>query len=67
VDGLLLPAMLNLGQPALLAWDGDEAFGVEAVEAVFYELVSATREELQGLQLACYRLLRLAADFRQED
>jgi hypothetical protein len=67
VDGLLLPAALRPGTPALLAWDGEEAFGVEAVEAVFYELVSATREELQGLQRACYRLLRLAADFRHEE
>ncbi len=64
VDGLLLPAALRPGVPALVAWDGDEAFGVEAVEALFYELVAATREELLGLQSACYRLLRLAVDFR---
>jgi hypothetical protein len=67
VDGLLLPAVLRPEAPALLAWDGDEAFGVEAVEAVFYELVAATRDELLGLQRACYRLLRLAADFRHEE
>jgi hypothetical protein len=65
MDGLLLPARLCSGWPALVAWDGDEPFGVEAVEAAFYELVSATREELLGLQKACYRLLRLAVDFRQ--
>lgn len=65
VDGLLLPARLRPGWPALLAWDGDEAFGVEAVEASLYELVAASREELVGLQRACYRLLRLALDFHQ--
>jgi hypothetical protein len=66
VDGLLLRATLRNESPALLAWDGDEVFAVEAVEALFYELVAATREELLGLQRACYRLLRLADDFRQE-
>jgi hypothetical protein len=64
VDGLLLPARLRPQAPALLAWDGDESFTVEAVEALFYELVAATREELIGLQRACYRLLRLADDFQ---
>ncbi len=64
LDGLLLPAVLRPDVPALVAWDGEEAFAVEAVEALFYELVAATREELLGLQKACYRLLRLAADFR---
>jgi hypothetical protein len=67
VDGLLLPARLGSGSPALVAWDGEEAFAVEAMEALFYELVSATRDELLGLQRACYRLLRLAADFQQEE
>jgi hypothetical protein len=67
VDGLLLRAALRPESPALMAWDGDEPFVVEAVEALFYELVAATREELLGLQAACYRLLRLAADFRHED
>ena len=67
MDGLLLPARLCPGWPALVAWDGNEAFRVEAVEAAFYELVSATREELLGLQDACYRLLRPAVDFRSSD
>ena len=66
LDGLLLPATLRPG-PELLAWDGDESFALEAVEAVFYEVVSATQGELLGLQRACYRLLRLAADFRPAD
>jgi hypothetical protein len=67
VDGLLLPAQLDPGSPSLVAWDGEESFAVEAIEALFYELVSATGEEMRGLQRACYRLLRLAADFRHED
>jgi len=64
VDGLLLPAALAEGTPSLVAFDGDEAFGVEAVEALLYELVSATPEEVIGLEAASYRLLRRAADFR---
>jgi hypothetical protein len=67
IDGLLLPARLRPEPPALLAWDGEEPFAVEAVEAIFYEVVSATREELLGLQRACFRLLRPAADFESEE
>jgi hypothetical protein len=48
-----------------LAFDGEEAFVLEAVEALYYELVSATRDELLGLECARYRLLRRAADFHQ--
>jgi hypothetical protein len=66
LDGLLLPATLSHGQPPLLAYDGDEAFGLEAVEALYYELVAATAEEVLGLEQARYRLLRRAEDFRQE-
>jgi hypothetical protein len=40
---------------------------MEAVEAVFYELVSASRDEIVLLQRAGYRLLRLADDFRWPD
>jgi hypothetical protein len=64
LDGLLLDATVRADPPILLAFDGDEAFVMEAVEALHYELVSATREELLGLERACYRLLRRAADFR---
>ena len=64
LDGLLLNATFRADPPVLLAFDGDEAFVMEAVEALYYELVSATREELLGLERACYRLLRRAADFR---
>ena len=45
------------------AYDGDEAFGLEAVEAAYYEVVSADPEELLGLEQAHYRLLRRAEDF----
>jgi hypothetical protein len=66
LDGLLLTARLRRATPPLVAWDGAEAFGVEAIEALYYEVVSATSEELIGLQRACYRLLRLAEDFYRE-
>jgi hypothetical protein len=65
LDGLLLHATLRAGWPPLIAYDGDEAFGLEAVEALYYELVSATAEEVLGLEEARYRLLRRAEDFRQ--
>jgi hypothetical protein len=64
LDGLLLHAELRPGTRRLLAFDGDEPFLMEAVETTFYELVSATWDELVGLQHAQYRLLRPAADFQ---
>ena len=67
LDGLLLPAELGQGQPALTAWDGDESFALEAVEAMYYEVVSATAEEWLGLERARYRLLRRADDFHWEE
>lgn len=67
LDDLLLYATFHADAPALLAFDGDEAFVMEAVEALYYELVSATREEVLGLERACYRLLRRAADFRHSE
>jgi hypothetical protein len=63
IDGLLLPAEFSPGAPPLVAYDGDEDFRLEAVEATFYEIVSASRDELLMLQCAGYRLLRLADDF----
>jgi hypothetical protein len=63
VDGLLLPAELVSDSTALIAYDGDEGFCLEAVEALFYEVVSATRDEIVALQRAGYRLLRFAEDF----
>lgn len=63
VDGLLLEAYVRPGPLQLIVVDGDEAFAMEAVEAMFFEIVSATREELIGLEQARYRLLRIAQDF----
>ena len=64
LDGLLLPAYLDQGQPPLIALDGDEVFAMEAVEAVYYELVEATPEEVLDLERTHYRLLRRAGDFQ---
>jgi hypothetical protein len=63
LDGLLLPARIGLGQPPLTAWDGDEPFQVERIEAQYYEVVSATEEEWRRLEFCRYRLLRRAPDF----
>jgi len=65
LDGLMLPAYLDQGQPPLIAFDGDEAFAVEAVEALFYELVEASEGELLDLERSYYRMLRRAEDFQQ--
>jgi hypothetical protein len=64
LDGLLLPARIGIGQPPLTAWDGDESFPVERLEAQYYEVVAATEEEWLRLQRCQYRLLRRSADFR---
>lgn len=64
LDGLLLYATLRSEPPMLLTFDGDESFALEAIEALYYEIVAATREELLALERACFRLLRRAADFR---
>jgi hypothetical protein len=64
LDGLLLPATLGAGFPPLVAQDGEESFGVEALEAGYYELVRATADEVIGLERTSYRLLRRADDFR---
>jgi hypothetical protein len=65
LDGLMLPAVVRSAQvPPLVAFEGDESFPVEAVEALFYEVVSATREEVLALERAHYRLLRPAEDFQ---
>jgi hypothetical protein len=48
----------------MMAYDGDEGFAMEAVEALYYEIVSATPDELLRLEQAHYRLLRRAEDFR---
>jgi hypothetical protein len=66
LDGLLLPAGFLAGEPALVARDGDESFALEALEAVYYEVVAATVDEWLRLEQARYRLLRRAVDFRWE-
>jgi len=67
LDGLLLPASLTAETPGLVAFDGEEGFGLEAVEALYYEVVAATPAELAGLERAGYRLLRRGGDFRFAD
>jgi hypothetical protein len=63
LDGLLLRAVLDEDASSLIAFDGDEPFEMERGEAVFYELVSASREEMRLLQAMRYRLLSMAEDF----
>lgn len=67
LDGLLLPATVVGYGPRLLAYDGDESFMLEALEAVYYEVVSATRDEWLAVESAPYRLLRRASDFHWEE
>jgi hypothetical protein len=64
LDGLMLFAKFRLDPPALVAYDGDESFALEPVEALYYEVVAATTDELLGLERAHYRLLRRADDFQ---
>jgi hypothetical protein len=64
LDGLELRATLRENPLGVVAYDGAEAFMLEPVEAVFYELVAATPDELLGLERAYFRLLRRAEDFR---
>lgn len=65
LDGLELPAEVGPGR--LVAWDGDESFAMEALEVLYYEVVSATWAEWAALERARYRLLRQADDFRWAD
>lgn len=64
LDGLLLPAEVCHKSCALVARDGEESFALEALEARFYELVSATWDDVVRLQQCGYRLLRFSSDFR---
>ena len=59
----MLDAAVAGGGAPVTAYDGDEAFGLEAVEALYYEIVSADAEELLRLERAHFRLLRRADDF----
>jgi hypothetical protein len=64
LDGLLLRAEMCPHSNRLIAIDGAEAFPLEAVEALYYELVAASCNEILLLQQAGYRLLRFAGDFQ---
>ena len=65
LDGLLLPAVVRSRcMPPILAYDGNESFPVEAVEAMYYEMVTATRDEVLKLEQAKYRFLKPARDFQ---
>jgi hypothetical protein len=48
---------------ALTAYDGEEGFAMEALEVLYYEIVSATPAESLRLERTHYRLLRRAPDF----
>jgi hypothetical protein len=63
LDGLLLPARILADVGSLIAYDGDESFIMEAIEAMYYEVVCATPEEILAAEQGRYRLLRRAADF----
>ncbi len=67
LDGLLLDGRLDSEEPSVVAYDGDESFVLEALEALYYEVVTATAEELMRLERAHYRLLRRATDFQYSD
>src|SRR4051795_3181749 len=64
LDGLLLPAVLRAAIPPIVVYDGDESFLLEAVEALYYELVEATDDERRLVQQH-YRLLKVAGDYRR--
>lgn len=61
LDNLLLNA--HPQRRSLIAYDGDEGFEMERVEAIYYELVASTPQDLDWLDQAGYRWLRLAPDF----
>ena len=63
LDNLLLDAWPHPKRRTLIAYDGDEGFEMERVEAVYYELVAATPHDLDWLEQSDYRCLRLASDF----
>ena len=65
LDGLILHAQLRAADPPVIVCDGDESFVLEAVEAMYYELVEATEHEQWEVE-HFYRLLRRAADFRRQ-
>ena len=67
LDGLLLPTRIDYASEQLIAYDGDEGFALQPIEAIYYEVVAATRHERDWLTLHPLRLLRFAEDFREAD
>ena len=65
LDALLLRAEMDADTPRIVVYDGDESFALEFVEALYYELVTATDAERLTIE-GHYRLLRTAADFHRE-
>ena len=63
LDGLLLNAIVGGQGGPVTAFDGEEAFGLEAIEAAYYEIVEADHNELMALEQVHYRLLQRADDF----
>jgi hypothetical protein len=63
LDGLLLEAHITPTTGTLVVHDGDESFVMEALEALYYEVVLATAGDLIALERAGLRLLRRADDF----
>lgn len=63
LDGIAHRAKWSPAAGALVVFDGDESFEMEALEARFYQVISATPDELRELERSRYRLLRRAADF----
>jgi hypothetical protein len=63
LDDLLLEAQFIPDAGKLEVFDGEESFVLEALEAVYYEVVLATKEDLIALERAGLRLLRRADDF----
>jgi len=61
----MLDAELRTAVPPVIVCDGEESFVLEAIEAVYYELVEATEHEQWEVE-HFYRLLRRAADFRRQ-
>ncbi len=64
LDGLLLDAHRHPTRSSIVVYDGDESFEMERLEASYYEIVAACREDIDWLERAGYRCLRLARDFQ---
>jgi hypothetical protein len=66
IDRLLLRAIRHPITSKIVAFDSGESFEMERVEAMHYELVAASADDILWLEKVGYRLLRRAADFRYE-